>query len=208
MAHWARINEDSIVEQVIVTSNEDIDEGAAWVAENLEGVWLKTSYNTSGGRHVLGGEPFRKNFAQPGYFYNDEIDGFVPPKQEFETSFILNHETGFWMPADPFPVDADCVIQYGAPIPLVDEIISLDDGTEATIKKPDISPDAKVYFWVRSENTWGMNPNSDYPKPEGDYFWHPIENECQTPTVEKPADNYYWDVFEKQWVEIPAPPTE
>lgn len=203
MAHWARINQDNIVEQVIVTSNEDADEGQSWIADNLEGTWLKTSYNTIRGQHTLGGEPFRKNFAQLGYYYSSEIDGFVPPKREFEANFVLNPETGTWIPDEAFPLDADYVIQYGSPIPVVDEAVVLEDGTEIIVKRPDVAPEAKVYRWITEANTWGMMPNSDYPKPEGDYYWHPIIREWQAPTSEKPEGNYFWNVFEGAWSDIP-----
>ena len=59
MAHFAKINKDNIVEQVIVADQEFIDSGV--VGDPTQ--WLKTSYNTYGGVHSLGGEPIRKNFA-------------------------------------------------------------------------------------------------------------------------------------------------
>jgi len=160
MAHWAKINDEGIVENIIVTSNEEADEGESWIAENLEGTWLKTSYNTRKNSHSLGGTPFRKNFAQPGFIYLTEIDGFVPPKAESEEDFVLNEELGIWVPPIPTPEDADFTVFYGPDY-------SFEDITETS----------KVYFWSFTETAWGMNPNADYPKPEGNYSWNPFTKE-------------------------------
>lgn len=185
MAHWAKINDNGIVENVIVTSNDDVDEGESWIAENLDGIWLKTSYNTRKGRHLLGGEPFRKNFAQPGFIYTAELDAFIPPKLNGEEDFILNPELGIWVPPVSVPEDADFVTMYGP------------DFT-------DIPDEAKVYFWIPAQSSWGMLPNT--LKPEGEYYWNPIAKEWQLPDVEKPGENYSWNVFTNEWVEVPALP--
>ena len=100
MAHWARIDENNIVIEVIVTENRN-DEGQGWVSENLQGTWLKTSYNTRFGKHLFGGEPFRKNFAQPGYSYNSSLDAFIPPKDY--PSWMLDEDSCNWMPPTPYP---------------------------------------------------------------------------------------------------------
>lgn len=72
--------------------------------------WLKCSYNTSRGiyRDQITGElnkkePFRKNYPSPGWFYDNEIDGFIPPKPY--SSWILNKEEGWWYPPIPKPED-------------------------------------------------------------------------------------------------------
>lgn len=98
MAHWAKIDDNGIVENVIVTANEG-DEGEDWIAQNLEGTWVKTSYNTRAGKHLLGGDPLRKNFAQPGWKYDYDLDCFIPPKTEGQEDFILDPETCLWVSA-------------------------------------------------------------------------------------------------------------
>lgn len=95
MAHWAQIDENNKVIQVTVGSNDDADEGYQWLIDNLGGTWLKTSYNTVGGVHLLGGEPFRKNYAGIDYTYDPIRDAFIPPKPDgFE--WLLNEETCLW----------------------------------------------------------------------------------------------------------------
>lgn len=65
--------------------------------------WKKTSYNTVAGEHILGGTPFRKNYAGIGYTYDPNRDAFIPPKQY--PSWILDEQTCQWNPPVPFPTD-------------------------------------------------------------------------------------------------------
>ena len=97
MAHWAEIDEDNLVTRVLVGSNEDPDEGYQWLIDNLGGTWIKTSYNTFGGEHALGGTPLRKNYAGIGFTYDSLRDAFIPPMpvQENKT-FALNEDTCLW----------------------------------------------------------------------------------------------------------------
>lgn len=97
MAHWAEIDENNIVLRVTVGKNDDSnkDEGYQWLIDNLGGRWIKTSYNTIGGQHILGGVPFRKNYAGIGYFYDETRDAFIPPKPS-EGEWILNEDTCLW----------------------------------------------------------------------------------------------------------------
>lgn len=96
MAHFAEIDENKIVLRVLVTDNNDTngDEGYQWLIDNLGGVWIKTSYNTVGGTHLLGGTPLRKNYAGIGFTYDETRDAFIPPKPDGD--WVLNEETCFW----------------------------------------------------------------------------------------------------------------
>jgi hypothetical protein len=95
MAHWAQIDENNIVLQVTVGSNEEPDEGYQWLIDNIGGTWIKTSYNTVGGIHLNGGTPLRKNYAGIGYTYDAIRDAFIGPKPE-TGNWILNEETCMW----------------------------------------------------------------------------------------------------------------
>ena len=103
MAHYAIIDSNNIVVQVIVGKDED-ENGIDW--EEHYGSFFntkckRTSYNTREGVHVLGGEPFRKNMAGIGYTYNEELDAFIPPKPF--SSWMFNEETCIWDPPSPRP---------------------------------------------------------------------------------------------------------
>ena len=95
MAHWAELDENNIVLRVVVGSNDDPDEGYQWLIDNLGGTWVKTSYNTYGGEHLLGGTPFRKNYAGVGDTYDAERDAFISPKPAGDAT-IFNEQTCRW----------------------------------------------------------------------------------------------------------------
>jgi len=99
MAHFAKINNSNIVEQVIVVSNDVATTEQAGVdfINNLyktNDVWKQTSYNTYGGVHKLGGLPFRKNYAGVDFTYDQTRDAFIPPKPY--NSWVLNEDTCRW----------------------------------------------------------------------------------------------------------------
>ena len=102
MAHWAELDSENKVIQVLVTEN-NADEGYRFLVNTLGGRWVKTSYNTRSGIHTLGGTPLRKNFAGIGFTYDAERDAFIPPKP-FD-SWILNEETCQWEAPVPYPTD-------------------------------------------------------------------------------------------------------
>ena len=81
MAHFARVNDENRVLEVIVISNDDAPDpypeseplGQAYIADvlGLPGVWLQTSYSAT----------FRGLYAGLGYLYDPTIDEFVPPPE-------------------------------------------------------------------------------------------------------------------------------
>lgn len=112
MAHWAEIDENNIVLRVTVGNNDDPngDEGYQWLVDNLGGRWIKTSYNTIMGKRrdpdtgEIFDEPgFRGNYAGIGYYYDEQLDAFIPPKPY--DSWILNESTYSWEPPVAMPQD-------------------------------------------------------------------------------------------------------
>ena len=87
MSHFAQIDENNIVTNVIVAEQDFIDSGAVGDPSK----WVQTSYNTQAGAHTLGGTPLRKNYAGIGYTYDSVRDAFIPP-QPF-SSWTLNETT-------------------------------------------------------------------------------------------------------------------
>jgi len=105
MAHYAFLDNNNIVTEVIVGKNEGED-GVDWEAHYgaFRGQTCKrTSYNTNGGVHFNGGTPYRKNYAGIGYAYDEQKDAFIPPKQF--PSWILNEETCIWGAPTAYPND-------------------------------------------------------------------------------------------------------
>jgi len=103
MAHFAKIDENNIVVQVVVTDDDKPNEGLDWLQDRLPGNWVKTSYQTRGGKHLEGGTPLRGNYAGVGYSYDSNLDAFIPPK-DYE-SWVLDEEIFDWVAPVPYPED-------------------------------------------------------------------------------------------------------
>jgi hypothetical protein len=95
MAHFAQLDENNFVTQVIVVSNDDTSDSNGTEVESI-GVafcqklfgadtnWKQTSYNSN----------MRVRYAGIGYSYNAELDAFISPKPH--ESWTLNSETADW----------------------------------------------------------------------------------------------------------------
>ena len=103
MAHFAQLDENNIVTQVIVVDNNDIKDANGTETEEI-GVafckklfgantdWKQTSYNNN----------MRVRYAGIGYSYNQELDAFITPQPH--ASWVLNNETSDWeSPIGPAP---------------------------------------------------------------------------------------------------------
>ena len=107
MAHYAFLDENNIVVEVIV-GRDETDTTLDWEQHYSEVKGLvckRTSYNTSGNIHLLGRPPFRKNYASIGFYYDQEKDAFIPPKPF--NSWILNNQTCLWEPPINKPDDGN-----------------------------------------------------------------------------------------------------
>jgi hypothetical protein len=93
MAHFAQLDSNNVVVQVIVVGNADTADangvekehiGAAFCERLLGGVWKQTSYNGN----------MRKRYAGVGYTYDADRDAFIAPKPF--PSWVLNNTTVDW----------------------------------------------------------------------------------------------------------------
>jgi len=84
MSHWAQIDDNNIVTQVLVGPNYG-DEGEAFF-NALGGTWVKTSYNGN----------IRKNYAGIGYTYDEGRDAFIAPKANCHTEELFDEATCRW----------------------------------------------------------------------------------------------------------------
>jgi hypothetical protein len=108
MAHFAQLNENNIVIQVITAGDEYEETGEELYAQIAGGVWKRTSYNTKAGVHSNGGTPFRKNYAGIGYTYDGTRDAFIPPKPY--DSWIIDEETCIWVAPISYPNDGEIYV--------------------------------------------------------------------------------------------------
>jgi hypothetical protein len=104
MAHFAKLDDQEVVVEIIVVNNETLNNlpfpdselvGVAFLTEWSGGHtnWKQTSYNAS----------FRKNYTGIGYTYDSVLDAFIPPK--LYPSWTLNTETCQWQAPIPYPTD-------------------------------------------------------------------------------------------------------
>jgi hypothetical protein len=102
MSHFAQLDKNNVVTQVIVVANKDCSDangvekesiGIAFCERLFGGNWKQTSYNGT----------IRKNYAGIGYTYNADIDAFVPPKPF--ASWVLNNDTAQWDAPVAMPKD-------------------------------------------------------------------------------------------------------
>ena len=103
MAHFAELDSNNVVKQVIVVSNADTSTaqgeekesiGIAFCERLLGGTWVKTSYNGN----------IRKNYAGIGYTYDKDRDAFISPKPY--ASWVLDETTCRWNAPVALPSDA------------------------------------------------------------------------------------------------------
>ena len=99
MAHFAQLDENKIVTQVLVIEQDVINTGLFGEPSSF----VQTSYNTHGGVHILGGTPLRKNYAGIGYTYDSVRDAFISPKPY--NSWVLNEDTCLWNAPVAMPTD-------------------------------------------------------------------------------------------------------
>ena len=100
MAHYAFLDENNIVTEVIPGRDEGeivngISDWEAYYGAFRGQKCVRTSYNTRGGLHALGGTPFRKNYAGIGFTYDETRDAFIPPQPLPDCT--LDEETCLWV---------------------------------------------------------------------------------------------------------------
>jgi hypothetical protein len=103
MAHYAFLDENNIVTEVIVGKDEGNFDWEQQYGSFRGQACKRTSYNTHGGVHRLNGTPYRKNYAGIGYTYDSQRDAFIPPKP-FD-SWVLNETSCLWEAPTPMPQD-------------------------------------------------------------------------------------------------------
>jgi hypothetical protein len=103
MAHFAKLNEDNIVIDVNVVSNDVLDtsneeeSGTVFLTQWSGGYsnWKQTSYNNN----------FRKQYAGIGYRYDPVADVFIAPQPFASWSLDKNFD---WQAPTPRPTEGFC----------------------------------------------------------------------------------------------------
>jgi hypothetical protein len=105
MAHYAFIDENYIVTEVIVGKDESNFDWERHYGDIRGQLCKRTSYNTIGGVHTTGGMPFRKNYAGVGFTYDPVLDAFISPKPY--ASWTLNETSCLWEAPVAHPSDGN-----------------------------------------------------------------------------------------------------
>lgn len=101
MAHFAQLDSNNVVTQVIVVHNNELldngveneAKGIAFCQSLFGGIWKQTSYNGT----------IRKNFAGIGYTFDAGRNAFIPPKPY--NSWTLDESTCRWAAPVAYPTD-------------------------------------------------------------------------------------------------------
>ena len=123
MAHFAQLDDNNQVLQVIVVSDEHEANGEQWCHNFAGGRWKQTSYNSQ----------VRKNFAGKGYTYDEQRDAFIPPRPF--PSWTLNEDTCRWDAPIPRPESGnyvwdESIQRWESPIKLFYENYGADHPSE------------------------------------------------------------------------------
>jgi hypothetical protein len=180
MAHFAQLDENNVVTQVIVVSNDDtsdangveVEEIGVAFCKKLLGAdtkWKQTSYNNN----------FRVRYAGIGYTYNETLNAFVPPKP-FD-SWVLNETT----------------INWDSPIPR-------PELTQEQVEQ------GYYYEWEETTLTWRLKSISNYlnSKPHPSWNFNFESGQWESPIGPAPTLNetdsrfgcyYQWDEENGEW---------
>jgi len=105
MAHYAFLDENNIVTEVITGRNEDevvdgISDWETYYGNQRGQVCKRTSYNNN----------IRKNYAGIGYSYDETLDAFIPPQPY--PSWLLDEDTCQWQAPIPYPEDDNVIYRW------------------------------------------------------------------------------------------------
>lgn len=102
MAHFAILNDQNIVEDVVVVPNEEIIEnGQESEANGIE--YLSKIFPTKKFKQTSYNKSLRKNYAGIGYYYDEARDAFIPPKPF--PSWLLDEDKCIYVAPIEYPKD-------------------------------------------------------------------------------------------------------
>jgi len=138
MAHFAKIDENNVVTQIIVIDNKELidphtnqeDEllGSAFCKKLLGGNWVQTSYNDN----------MRVRYAAVGDTYDKTLDAFVPP-QPF-ASWVLDTDNVIWRsPLGDAPELTEEEVEARSFYSWDEEAYQVDNTTGWILETPEVS---------------------------------------------------------------------
>jgi hypothetical protein len=113
MIYFAVLDSNNLVTKVLAGCDKD-DGLEDYLSSLTNEVYKQTCINTRKGVYYdpmtnLPSEDqskaFRKNYASVGYYYDSQLDAFIPPKPF--PSWILDTQTCWYEPPVPYPLNGD-----------------------------------------------------------------------------------------------------
>lgn len=152
MAHFAQIDQNNLVTQVIVVANSELldENGVESEAKGIafcqslfgaDTAWVQTSYNGT----------FRGRYAGIGYTYDTSLNAFIAPKPEKYPSWVVDLVTTEWVPPIPRPIDT---------------VYRWDESTVSWIVVPSPFPS-----WIAQGDPLMWVPPIPYPEDGKRYKW-------------------------------------
>jgi len=170
------------LEEMRAVPQVEFDNSVYW--EGYYGGCKRTSYNTQGGVHKLGGTPFRKNYAGVGYIYDPVRDAFY--SEQPYASWTLDESTCYWQPPTPRPEGMDW---------------HWNEPTLEWIDKPEVKPYSS---WIYNEDNEAWESFVEYPNDGSLYLWNEETSEWDFVTSNSPYPSWIWNTETKVW-EAPTP---
>jgi hypothetical protein len=148
MAHFAQLDENNTVVQVIVIDNNATKDNNEIEQETIgvtlckqlygeETVWVQCSYNAGNGVEYLKPNAFRKNFPSIGSTYREDLDAFITIKPW--NSWVLNETTCAWEAPVLYPLDG-IIFSWNT------ETNTWDDNNGV------------IYLWDEDNQQWTVDP--------------------------------------------------
>lgn len=103
MAHFAQLDDDNVVLQVIVVHNNDCKDEEGNESEAIGIAFCKSLFPNTRWKQTSYNGAMRKNYAGIGYQYDPIRNAFIPPKPY--PSWILVEETCNWSAPVAYPTD-------------------------------------------------------------------------------------------------------
>lgn len=151
MAHFAKLDENNIVTDIIVIDNSillqdgvEVEELGQQFLQTLYGVgtWVQTSYNSN----------MRKQYAGIGMTYDNTNDVFVFPQPYESWTLDENHD---WQPPTPYPIDGKTY-----------------NWNEETLSWDLFTPPAPFLSWIWNETEWKWEAPVAMPDGMQGYEWN------------------------------------
>lgn len=101
MAHFAKLNQDNLVIDVVVVANDVLLDSNNEEQEQLGIDFLNSTFGEYNWKQTSFNGSFRKNYAGVGYSFNEDLNAFIPEKPF--NSWILNKNTCQWDSPKPRP---------------------------------------------------------------------------------------------------------